>query len=602
MQPIFIVGQYKCGSTWLLDILSAHPQTVGVAEIDIVKAVCDFRGRTYSLAPLRDRLYRVFDGSGWCAYHDGTQWHYDDVVSRFERNELIESSPGDLSRSQMFMNLAPEVALTLYRRITNAQHPHEAMNAFLEAVCAGGGDATHVVLKGCDQIAVFDALQEWQPQAKKVVITRDGRDAALSALHFTRLMNEMGAPCRDDPNRDYIDFLKSWSHRADMIARHSARGALWIIRYEDLSRDFAATIGPLLEWLGLDHSGPVIEAIRERASFETVTGRPRGTEAKHTVRKGAVGEWIEVLTAEDKSKAWAVAKRQLSMLGYTANGDFSELPRKTAPYLTPNGTRGAVRSVMPPSCAYNGGTVEFRCNICGQHNVTQWNNIGRELRSCVQCRSTVRFRSVIHVLSQELLEKDLPLVDWPTNRELRGIGMSDSKVYAVPLARKVNYCNTYYHSEPRLDITSIPSEMEGTLDFILASDVFQYIAPPISVAFANLRRLLKPTGVVVLTVAYNTDGTTVEHYPELYQYTIEKAGDRCVVINTTKDGRRQMFHNPTFGRGGTALEMRVFSETSLIEEFENAGFNRVSVNYEECAEHGIWWEEACSLPISARVE
>ena len=43
LQPVFIIGQAKCGTTWLLRILSAHPHVIGVAEIDVINAACDFK-------------------------------------------------------------------------------------------------------------------------------------------------------------------------------------------------------------------------------------------------------------------------------------------------------------------------------------------------------------------------------------------------------------------------------------------------------------------------------------------------------------------------------------------------------------------------------
>ncbi|MDP9254715.1 MAG: sulfotransferase, partial [Verrucomicrobiota bacterium] len=63
LQPVFIVGQYKCGTTWLLRILSAHPDVIGVAEIDIVSASCDMKGGAVVLAPTPERLERFFDKS-----------------------------------------------------------------------------------------------------------------------------------------------------------------------------------------------------------------------------------------------------------------------------------------------------------------------------------------------------------------------------------------------------------------------------------------------------------------------------------------------------------------------------------------------------------
>src|SRR5688572_25877901 len=104
-------------------------------------------------------------------------------------------------------------------------------------------------------------------------------------------------------------------------------------------------------------------------------------------------------------------------------------------------------------------TVRFRCNICGAACETPRSTIARERASCDSCGSTVRWRSIISVLSTELFGQNLALPDFPNRPDIRGIGMTDWGVYASQLAKKFTYTNTFYHTEPKLDITSIPPEM-----------------------------------------------------------------------------------------------------------------------------------------------
>jgi SAM-dependent methyltransferase len=114
-------------------------------------------------------------------------------------------------------------------------------------------------------------------------------------------------------------------------------------------------------------------------------------------------------------------------------------------------------------------------------------------------------RSMVHVLSLELFGECLVLPDFPERPDLIGIGMSDWDAYAIPLAGKLGYTNTYFDRKPALDITHVPEEMVGTLDFILSSDVFEHVQPPVAKAFENARRLLKPNGVFVFCVPYCKD-------------------------------------------------------------------------------------------------
>ncbi len=180
--------------------------------------------------------------------------------------------------------------------------------------------------------------------------------------------------------------------------------------------------------------------------------------------------------------------------------------------------------------------------------------------------------------------------------------MSDWDGYAILLARKFNYRNTYYHQEPKFDITCFDPSLEGTFDFIISSDVFEHVPPPVSKAFENARKLLKPRGVLIFTVPYSKDEKTVEHFPELYDYRITETNGHYILRNVTRNGVRQTFDELVFHGGhGATLEMRLFSELSLLEEFRKAGFDKVKIYKDDDLAHGIQWSHDWSLPISARL-
>jgi len=248
-------------------------------------------------------------------------------------------------------------------------------------------------------------------------------------------------------------------------------------------------------------------------------------------------------------------------------------------------------------------TLSYVCNICGKNCVTKISELRREEVSCIHCGSTVRMRAIIHVLSMELFGESLAIQDFPARPDIVGIGMSDWDGYAIPLARKFRYKNTYYHKDPKLDITSIDPALEGMYDFIISSDVFEHVLPPVSIAFENARKLLKPGGVLIFSVPYTKDGTTIEHFPDLHKYEIIKKGDGYILKNITRDGVEQIFDNLFFHGGfGSTLEMRVFSESSLINEFQKAGFDKIKTYREPKYEFGIVWENNWSLPIAARAK
>ena len=244
--------------------------------------------------------------------------------------------------------------------------------------------------------------------------------------------------------------------------------------------------------------------------------------------------------------------------------------------------------------------LRFRCNLCGARDAATLSTLSRETASCAGCGSTVRFRAIAHIVVRELLHEDLALPDAPVRRDLRGLGLTDAHPYATPLAEHFDYQNTYYHAEPRLDIMDVPVERFGRYDFIIASDVFEHVAPPVSRAFANARRLLRPGGIFVFTVPFSLDPDTVEHFPELHEWRLEQNDGSYVLHNRTCDGRVQTFGDLVFhGGDGSTLEMRLFSRAGLEREFADAGFARIRIADEPYLPFGIHWPEPWSVPIVA---
>jgi SAM-dependent methyltransferase len=213
----------------------------------------------------------------------------------------------------------------------------------------------------------------------------------------------------------------------------------------------------------------------------------------------------------------------------------------------------------------------------------------RETPSCIHCGSCVRFRGIIHSLSTELFGESLAIPNFPERRDLVGIGMSDWEGYAKRLEKKLGYVNTYYHKEPLLDISAVDLEQSNLYDFVIATEVFEHISQPISRAFKNVYRLLKPGGVFIFSVPY-IEGSTQEHFPELHEFTIRKENNSWVLLNKTNDGRQQRYDTLTFHGGpGTTIEMRLFGKTSLAENFIEAGFERTRIHDEEVETFGILW-------------
>jgi hypothetical protein len=246
--------------------------------------------------------------------------------------------------------------------------------------------------------------------------------------------------------------------------------------------------------------------------------------------------------------------------------------------------------------------ISFQCNICGKINLEYPIKVySRETPSCSSCGSNMRARSIVDILTNKLFGESLILSNCPETKEIYGLGMSDWIGYSTLLALKFKYTNTYFHKEPKLDITELDIKESGRYDFIISSDVFEHIVPPVSKGFENLYQLLNLNGLCIITVPYVNYANTLEYYPDLYNYRIDgNEGHKCL-INTTRSGKKQEFSKLKFhGGDGSTLELRCFTRSSLRKELSNAGFNHIEFHRNKKSKFGINWIVNWSLPISAK--
>ena len=183
----------------------------------------------------------------------------------------------------------------------------------------------------------------------------------------------------------------------------------------------------------------------------------------------------------------------------------------------------------------------------------------------------------------------MPLTEFPRDRNIRGVGLSDWGKIAKPLSRRFDYANTFLNWKPRLDIMDLKSGADARYDFLVASEVLEHVPPPAQNAFNNIARLLKPNGFAVFSSPWKPDGDTVEHFPALFDSHIVKWGSTYVLLNRTKEGRLEAFENLTFHNGpGNTLEMRVFSIDGLRANCEAAGLEMTLA--EDHPDYGIVWK------------
>ena len=136
----------------------------------------------------------------------------------------------------------------------------------------------------------------------------------------------------------------------------------------------------------------------------------------------------------------------------------------------------------------------------------------------------------------------------------------------------------------------MPPNLHATADIISCTEVLEHVAPPVDLAFAGLRVLLKKNGTLVLSVPHSDgDGKHIEHFPVMTDSSLV-LDNNPRLIGTLRNGERAEFNDLVFHRGvGFTLEYRVFSFLSLRKEILTAGFTNFRLN-SNAKIFGITWE------------
>jgi hypothetical protein len=354
---------YKCGTSWLTHILAAHPGLIAWREFDIIRAV--YRNRH---APLQTRLYNrvlrrlglpprqplqqalalrdrpdvmreLFCGRGWIPIMDPEKRAVAETLDYRDSGAFFDAllelgdyrpqpdtapqlTPARFDNTLGVVNCRRKDMLRFIEAVRDgddlAQVPQRYFE-FLQGQCQPG---TPIVLKAADQIMCLEELQKCSPRSRKIVIIRDGRDAAISALHYGKLMNRWGAPWQPR-ELDFHDRLRAWCTRAAALADRCRKQDILVLRYEDLHRDFHGNCSALFRQLGIAHESPLLDEIYRKTNFSAVSGgRKPGEAAESVIRKGVMGEWKSTLSAQDAERAWKAARRELEKFGYTEHGEY----------------------------------------------------------------------------------------------------------------------------------------------------------------------------------------------------------------------------------------------------------------------------------------
>ncbi len=223
---VFIVGATRWGTSWMQQCLDAHP--------DIC---CKGEGHfTDILFPL---LARGFDDYNARA---------EAIGNRMRMGGLTGNAAG-LTFDDVHHLMATAIGLMFER-------------------WSAGTEVRVIAEKTPEHIVALDVLAKAVPSLKVINVFRDGRDEAVSVWNFNNGLSR-GEFRKKYPNfSDYaVAFASNWRQSASAIRgfERTHPGRCFNLRAEDLQGDSVAALAPLMAFLGVDGTEPVIKAAADTA-------------------------------------------------------------------------------------------------------------------------------------------------------------------------------------------------------------------------------------------------------------------------------------------------------------------------------------------------
>lgn len=251
VEPFFVCGAPKSGTTWLQRLLDAHPEVCCSGEGHFI---------TRFTAPVAKVVNAYNRDLGWEAklVYDGAPYY------------------GGVSQAE-FDEVARGFILARLR-------------ARADARTRWIGDKTPNYTKHLDQ------LHRLFPQAKIIHIVRDPRDVAVSRMAFSKRAGaqEASTPGSEQHRQTLDGAVRSWTEAVTAVDAFAQAhpGLVHELRYLDLHADPIGEAERLFTFLGAPAPRVLMEQIAAATSFETLSGRRPGVEDPQSfLRKGLPGDW-----------------------------------------------------------------------------------------------------------------------------------------------------------------------------------------------------------------------------------------------------------------------------------------------------------------------
>jgi LPS sulfotransferase NodH len=272
--PIIVYGAPRSGTTYLQQVLNAHPQVFISHETRIF----GWLYQALDVIPQDERFL---------------------VTNREEFVERLRAELPGLVRD-FYRDLAPDA------RFWGDKNPHYADER---------GNA------GC-----LEMVADVFPGSLFVQIIRDGRDVVSSLVQ---------RPGEGKPLLPFENAHSTWANITDHgteFGRALRSDRYFELRYEDLISDDVAVATQVFEFLGADIHPAVESFCRTQQEQRTPFSRP----TRDLDRGAESSEWSKIFTAEEQARSLELIGQQLVRYGYETTESLAELGKQISSTPAPS--------------------------------------------------------------------------------------------------------------------------------------------------------------------------------------------------------------------------------------------------------------------------
>lgn len=291
---LFIVGCARSGTTWVKEILGAHPATITNVESHIYPLIFEPFQRLGFKSP-----------RAWA-----TILHRVRYMRKIDRPVGVHQFISDLAFEKLLRRAIGKLLATPQSGLADGA-TYMIGGVLDHFFFSHGGDGNHILVeKTPDHIDYAEHILDHFPEAKLIEVVRDGRDVCVSMQ--MRALN-VNWPATDRSRQ--IEIWKEKIEKGLSLAQSEIyKDRILQVHYEQLHQNPETEIRRILNFAELGFDDELIGSIIESIDIERLPADKKG-DGKH-VRKGVVGDWRNHFSAEDEAMFKEKAGDLFERIGY----------------------------------------------------------------------------------------------------------------------------------------------------------------------------------------------------------------------------------------------------------------------------------------------